>query len=263
MLFEGRVVNEAVLGQLAETLGVQWQVQDVANSGGKAHQVFGQMPQARFASACLGHQLDKPVGRKHLIVGNGIDSVFAALAQGLDSRADIADRGERTLVLERREWPREASPRNAPEKIQVAFVPRAVDHRGAKDDGASIEELLGHKLRLSVGCICIRRLAAREVDKARHHARRGVENALGETYIDVEVALRIADVLEVVRLSCQVDDGVNLGEVDAIKLVPCVTRSVWYIVALCLGDIKGHALVAFVDQIAAEISAYEPVGAGD
>lgn len=92
---------------------------------------------------------------------------------------------------------------------------------------------------------------------------RGIEDTLGETDIDVEVALRIAYILEVMRLVSQVGDGVDLREIDAIKLVPSAELAICHIVALGIGDIQCETRVAFVDQIAAEICVYEPIGAGD
>ena len=91
MLFQSCVVHETILGQLAKALGVQWQMQGVADSGGKAHQAFGQVPEFGLASASLGHQLYEPVRGKHFVIRYRIESIFAVLTQRLDCRADIAD----------------------------------------------------------------------------------------------------------------------------------------------------------------------------
>ena len=90
-----------------------------------------------------------------------------------------------------------------------------MNHRRTKHNGTPIKELLRHQLGLSVWRIGVRRLAAGEVYEARDLAGRGVEYALREADIDVEIALRIADVLEVMRLASKVNDGVDLREVDA------------------------------------------------
>jgi hypothetical protein len=92
------------------------------------------------------HQFYKVVCRKHLVVGNRVDAVLSTLAQSLYSNTDVADTGERALVLERRQRPRNTTLGNAPEKIQIPLVPRTVDHRRTQNNCATCQELFRREL---------------------------------------------------------------------------------------------------------------------
>ena len=209
MFFERTVLHKAVLGQFTKALRIKRKVENIANLRSKPHQPHGHAPQSRLASAGLRHQFYKAVCRKHLVVGYRVDTIQPPLAQSLDSSADVADTSERALVLERRQRPGETASRNPPKKIQVALVARSVYHRSTQNNGASGQELFRSEFRLAVGRVSIRRLAAGEVDESRHLAVNSIEHLLRKTNVDVEIALRIAHVLQVMRLASKMHDCID------------------------------------------------------
>ena len=134
-----------------------------------------------------------------------------------------------------------------------------MNHRRAKNDCASIQELFGGKLRPSV-CIAVGVCLARaEINKARGLGRR--EDLFCQADVDVEVALLGGDFLEVVRLSCKMNDGINYRQL--IELIPGVERSIRYTIPLGGRDVEREALMPLLCQLLAEAGADKSVCACD
>ena len=242
-----RIINKAVLGQFHDSFRVERQMKHIPNLCHHPHHPLRDAPELRPLAAGLSNQFNQPICGEHLVVGNRIDTIRPALGKGFDRRTDISDRGEAALVLKGREWPGKPTSGNAPKEIQVTLVARPVNHRRAKNDCASIQELFGGKLRPSV-CIAVGVCLARaEINKARGLGRR--KDLFCQADIDVKVALLGGDFLEVVRLSCKMNDGINYRQL--IEPIPGVERSLRYTIPLGGRDVERIALVALLRQIPA------------
>ena len=83
-----------------------------------------------------------------------------------------------------------------------------------------------------------------EIDKARNLPDGRIKNAFCETNIDIEVTLRIADFLQVVRLACEMDNGAYAREINTANVVPCIKRAIRHMGSFSSWDIKRNALVS-------------------
>ena len=47
-----------------------------------------------------------------------------------------------------------------------------------------------------------------------------IENALGKTFIYLEVHIRCTLITSIMSFTCQMDNGINLRKISAIQIVP-------------------------------------------
>ena len=111
------------------------------------------------------------------------------------------------------------------------------------------KELFRGKFGPAIGVSIRRRLATGEIDKTRHLANARVKDLLRQPDVNVEVARLTRDLLQVMRLTRKMHDGIARFKRDLGELGPIVIR---------ITDIKRNALMPLTLKILPEIGSDKP-----